>query len=230
MALRSSIPSRVSLLWSAAISASEITFRRAVTTEWLRLNADWFSGRSTFRLQVLRHPLINRPLQHFRNERKIRDGPVAGKHGWIKGGLLENRCNLSQAEHLRNVTLWQGLIEEVREVRMVQGVSCNSSRTMSRLGPSHTSLFKNPSTRLTTSATDSEMKICELRISWTSIWSSNITHLVGWKTLRVNKMWDRIETAITGFCPLRTTESSKAFWHFRSCSWSAPASIRAASV
>ena len=43
-ALRSSIPRRVSLPWSAAISASEVTFRRAVSVEWLRRYADWYSG------------------------------------------------------------------------------------------------------------------------------------------------------------------------------------------
>ena len=35
-ALRSSIPSRVSLPMSAAIRASEVTFKRAVSVEWLR--------------------------------------------------------------------------------------------------------------------------------------------------------------------------------------------------
>ena len=47
-ALRSSIPSRVSLPMSAAIRASEVTFKRAVSVEWLRWYADWCSGRRPF--------------------------------------------------------------------------------------------------------------------------------------------------------------------------------------
>ena len=47
-ALRSSIPRRVSLPVTAAIRASEVTFKRAVSVEWLRRYADWCSGRRPF--------------------------------------------------------------------------------------------------------------------------------------------------------------------------------------
>ena len=61
--------------------------------------------KETVRVKMQKHPLIDGPFKHLRNERQVRDGPVAAEHRRIEGRLLEDWRHLGDAEIFRELAL-----------------------------------------------------------------------------------------------------------------------------